>query len=407
MSFKVAILNAYDHRNLGDRAIIEAQIAWMRSKSNELEPTVFSSAWEANRSVFGERASYLPPVSVDTSARGLGHSLSPLISGIRAWTGNGNGEAFQAFRNSDAYALCGGGYLYSSQSRLGSRQLWIHAANSILATKQGKPVIQFPQSWGPFNKRIDEQVCRFLAKRLPVTACRGAESVECLRNWGMGGNAIDIPDIVLAMHRLRPDLVQRKERPNGRLGIAPVDFRFAAHSPEKTRADYVQRIVSLGKRFFELTGEGISVFTQVSIPGADDDYPVALSVSESLIAQGVDCRLIGRVPWAVHWGEIAELAVFAGCRMHSCIFSMVSGVPTLGIAYQPKFHALFGHFGMPELCHDILSFHPEEVAEQAAALANEGASARDRVTAKVEAVTDEILEKLNSCWELSGFPTTR
>lgn len=403
MSFTAAILNAYDHRNLGDRAIIEAQVAWIESKVPDVRILVFSSAWKENQKVFGKHVSHSPPITVGSHGGLFGSVAAPVIGGLRAACNFRTDDSWKAFRSADAYFLCGGGYLYSSQSRLGSRQMYVHVANSLLALAQGKPVMQFPQSWGPFNKMIDRAACRHLARKLAAPACRGKESIDLMKEWGMKDKSIDIPDIVLAMRRLRPDLVKRVRQGNNRLGIAPVDHRFSRTGKDGEFAAYLNRLRDIATLYFMRTGGGITIFTQVALEGADDDYPVALQLAEMLTNKGVDCRVVGRAKWKDYWSEVAAQSVFVGCRMHACIFALVSAVPTIGLAYQPKFQALFSHLKMDDQCFDISNFDPEVVATSLIRLASSGERARDHAAQAVEQSAEKLLSGLDRCAVSSGF----
>ncbi len=49
---KVGILTPYDHRSRGDRAIIEAQVAWIQSSAPEAEVRISSPVSESNREAY-------------------------------------------------------------------------------------------------------------------------------------------------------------------------------------------------------------------------------------------------------------------------------------------------------------------------------------------------------------------
>lgn len=202
----VGILNAYDVLNRGDRAIVEAQIGWVRSHWPEARIVVFSSHHASNEKVFDTVFSAFPVVEAPLAGSGLTKLLAPFLRWVEFKLGSQKRREYRLFRECDAYLMCGGGYLYSSPSRLPSRQLAIHCVNALLAVASGKPVLPFPQSWGPLRKRLDRWFCHRLASRLGRITTRGRKSTELLQEMGFGDRVMEVPDVVLAIRRLRPDL---------------------------------------------------------------------------------------------------------------------------------------------------------------------------------------------------------
>ncbi len=395
---KLAILNAYDHRNRGDRAIIEAQMAWLERKVPGARFRVFSPAWESNEEVFGREVSVPPPIRTRRDRGALANGVLPLWATLRAAHGSDELLADEC----DGYFLCGGGYLYSSGAPLVSRQLWMHAGNSLLALSSGRPVMQFPQSWGPIRKASDRWICQRLAERLPCLAARGHESHELLEDWGFGAKTLEIPDIVLALGSLRPDWVRPRERGSGELGIAPIDFGFARKRSAADLERYLERLQQAAMAFTEGGGAGVVLFPQVQVTGSDEDLPVARELQGRLDAVGVPNRLMENLGWEEYFQELGSMSAFLGCRMHACIFALITGVPTVGLAYQPKFLATFGQLGMAERCHDIADFDGAEVGAQLCGLSEAGVDERKAVKVAIDEVAGEVLRKLDDCWERSG-----
>lgn len=405
MSFKAGILNAYDWRNRGDRAIIETQMAWILTRIPDVEFRVFSACWKENIHAFGADRSFPPPVSIPEGAGHLGGILGPLRSYVDSSSGKGDGRASDEFSTCDGYFLCGGGYLYSSHAPLLSRQLWIHAANALIALKSGKPVMQFPQSWGPFRKASDEWICRKLGKALPKIAARGDISAAIAGKMGFSDKTLNLPDVVIAISLVKglPFDLPRNPARTG-LGIAPIEFGFARSCCDKDREDYLGKLQNIATDYHCETGEPITLFVQVSLPGHDDDLPMAERLFAKLAAAGVPVSLENRNDWAGYWERISTQAAFVGCRMHSCIFAMVTSVPTIGLAYQPKFQELFRELGMMERCFDISSFDPAEVTALLLDPRFRSDGSREELAAAVNASAERTTRGLDACWQACNFP---
>ena len=406
MRFTAGILNAYDYRNRGDRAIIEAQIAWIARKMPAADFRIFSAAWRDNASAFGDRRSKKHPIRMPEGG-GNGPKLlerlrpvgETLAAAATDWRKRGESD----FDECDAYFLCGGGYLYSSAAPFLSRQLWIHAGNSLLALKSGKPVMQFPQTWGPVRKPLDGWICRKIARNLRCITSRGPFSSALLEKWGYREKMIEVPDIVLAMRKLRPDLVGMGETGDGTLGISPLDFGFARQRGRRNLGLYLDRLEETAAGFMAEGGQGVLLFPQVVVPGVDDDLAVAEEVARRLDHRGIANQIVAGLPWEDYWQAIARPSVFLGSRMHACIFSMVSGVPTVGLAYQPKFHGVFRQLGFGDRCFEIEDFDPKLVSSFLAKLATSDESRRDTVRA-VDTASRRVMDGLDRSWDLCGMP---
>lgn len=391
------ILNAYDHRNKGDRAIIETQISWITNKYPGCEIRIFSSSWKENANVFGVGNSFPPPISVNNNKANIFFALKPLFYTLMALARKKTNN--QYFNECDAYFLCGGGYLYSSQFPLISRQLWSHIGNSLFAINSGKPVMQFPQSWGPISKILDRWICKKFAFRLDSISSRGGASTSMLSSWGVANKIIEIPDIVLAMGSLKPSIIKHAPEGDGNLGIAPIDYGFALKRSGDHLEIYINKIVKICE-FYSSEKNEIILFPQVQVDGLDEDLPIVLRISEKLQVKHIKHRIVSHSSWSNYLDEMSKLSVFLGSRMHACIFSLISGVPTVGLSYQPKFEALFSQLNMQSNCFSINDFDENVVSELLIALRDNPAS-RHSALESVNIIAVDILSKLEKAYKNS------
>ncbi|MGD9420056.1 MAG: polysaccharide pyruvyl transferase family protein [Verrucomicrobiota bacterium JB025] len=396
----VGILNAYDARNRGDRAIVEAQMGWIRQTMPGVEILVFSPQHECNREVFGE-ASREPLISVP----GHGNPVARLLAPITDWRGfaaaRRSDPRQQAFDSCDAYFMCGGGYLYSSPAPVISRQLWTHAANGLAAIRSGKPVLAFPQSWGPVRKATDRWICHKLADALPVIVTRGNQSNQLLDSWGYGDKILSLPDIVTAASVLIPDVDswRKTARQTGSLGIAPIDWSFDRKLAQDELDRYLGKLASTAAKWCETSGNHITLFPQVEVEGSDDDRLIARKLHALFETRQIPVSVAEGLDWNDYWRKLASQEAFIGCRMHACIFAMICGVPTVGLAYQPKFAELFEHLGWPARNHPIDGFDPDLVAKQITAISND--ACRAEVIDSIDRAGETVVNSLNSIWNKS------
>lgn len=343
---KIALLNVYDVRNRGDLAIVLCQVAWLKQKFPDAQFTFFSRFYQANASVFGDSSvrallGTLPGASRFEQIVDMCKDL--WVSYI--WHRPDADERYRRFYEADLYALTGGGYLYSSRFPIISRNLTGICESSLLACRSGKPVIQFPQSFGPINKWLDHHHLRKLCWALPRLSARSNFSKRNLTEWGFGEKIELIPDIVFLMRRLMPECFTTGGDRRG-MGMAPVEASFAvAHSPEE-RASNVEKMAAVAQHFHRKTGEPIILFSQVQVEGADDDTPVVRELKDKLTSLNIPVRMLAPdLNMVEYLAEFQKIRLFVGARMHACIFSFVSHTPVAGLAYQPKFIGAFEAMG--------------------------------------------------------------
>ncbi|NJK93363.1 MAG: hypothetical protein HC904_17050 [Blastochloris sp.] len=76
---KIAIVNAYDARNLGDQAIVHCQLSWLTHFfGDDAEFENFSHHWQENKTVFGD-ASAEPLILNDPNAGGMGRFFKVIL----------------------------------------------------------------------------------------------------------------------------------------------------------------------------------------------------------------------------------------------------------------------------------------------------------------------------------------
>jgi len=396
---KIAILNAYHSDNLGDRAIVECQIAWCKRYLHANQVSVYSQAWQANTRIFGDAskpALFAPPLNSGLIAGSL-YALANIVH----WLMKRGAQAAE-FQAHDFFGICGGGYFYSSRSPLLSRAMISLCVQSLAAISTARPVIPFPQSYGPFNSRIDEAVVKRFCRKMQVLAPRDSSSMHWLAERGFSEKALLIPDIVLAMPVLLPEYydeiaVGTREG----LGIAAADPSFARSFNKVDTERYIRSLSDAACDFYRRFGGVIRIFVQVSLPG-DDDRQVASLIANRLLESGVPVKIIGPENGLKNYlAAIARCRVMVGSRMHACIFAMTTATPIIGLAYQPKFQGLFSHLGMNDWVSDI-AFDPSWLRERLCSAAEQQTSLSDQIRNKMHHVASEVLASMSEVARRSG-----
>lgn len=396
---KIGILNAYDARNMGDQAIVLAQIAWLKTRFPKAQFKIFSHHAKHNAPYFGD-ASLESVIHVPPTGPYLHRLFKPLCDWVafRCFSHSGILK-FEQFDSCDMFALCGGGYLYSSQSPILSRNLWVLCLNGLLAIKTGKPVIQFPQSFGPVTKKLDEYVVLKLARALKILVPRSEISLKFLQKAGLGEKSVFIPDIAFLLRHSFPDSFSTSYAKSG-LGIAPIDFSFAQKISKTTLEVYVQKLIALGVQFHKDTGEAVTLFTQVSVTGMDDDSVVASRIEAGLHQQNVPVRWARPThEFGDYMKDFQKVRVFVGSRMHACIFSLLAEIPTIGLAYQPKFYGLFKQLKLERWVAPIEGWTLEWARNLVSEVLRDESSLSLHIASSVRSIEDSIQERLATTFD--------
>jgi colanic acid/amylovoran biosynthesis protein len=83
--------------------------------------------------------------------------------------------------------------------------------------------------------------------------------------------------------------------------------------------------------------------------------------------------------------------IVVGTRMHSCILSLVEGVPALALAYQPKTTGLYSALGLGDWCGDVGTVDSETLLAEIEELLGNRDEARQRVREAVDAARSGIV----------------
>ena len=348
---RISILNAYDFRNLGDLAIILCQISWLRLHHKDPSILIHSSFWKTNAEILC--ASSVPPlVRPNPSQNALLRLFYPFYVTMLFYLRTG--LKFKEFSRADFCILSGGGYFYSSNSFFPSRTFFLSALSGILAKKAGVRTFLFPQSIGPINKAVDLWVFKRLCRLLDRIFVRDRKSELFLSRRGLGsGKTFLVPDIVNAMPLLLPHFYDASIKKTG-LGISVVDYSFASSFDSIALNHYLSVLSNSAAHYFAQTGEPIRLFVQVSIPNVDDDLPIAKLLYQLIRQRGIPVDIFPvDSPLEKYIHAVQGCRFFIGSRMHACIFALSSAVPTIGLAYQPKFFGLFEQYEIRRYVYPI------------------------------------------------------
>jgi colanic acid/amylovoran biosynthesis protein len=416
---RIVILNTHSVLNPGDSAIVLAELQFLRERYPDLALTITSRTPELDREFYGPLGVNVLPAIIpapslyDGWRRKLGMTLANLASlGAKK-------RLREEIRRSDFIISSGGGYFYSNKKHLPGLTFRQNVAHIGLARRFKKPLIFFPQSFGPLASRTARKSMQrsVSGKNVIKVFAREEASYELVRSLLRPEDAaakLDLcPDVAFllrgskdpASQALLPDL----PRPRLLVTLRHWDYPEARGKDEKKRKEeeYLRSCAEVCRRFFERWKGSVMVFPQVKGPGNfEDDRPVSKAFwkrIEGLVPDGHrhfmdDPRVL---PPQDVLAAISQADLVLATRAHSAIMALVAGVPVVSVSYQPKGIGTLRLMGLERFGTGIAEIDPQKVGLMVDEILSHPAAVKEEITRNLDVVRKTVRAKLEAALELA------
>ncbi len=287
-----------------------------------------------------------------------------------------------AYCRADLVVSSAGNFLYSS-GRLALPLLLMLAAMAF-ALAAGKPLYLLPQTIGPLRRRWERAAVRGVLSRARLVLVRDEISLALLQALGLPSARLHLlPDIAFlfrtqnaqasaALLKTLPITLPSAIWQDGRdddatrplLGVTLINWG-AQNERFDGQAAYEAAVAKAVRWFIQACNGSAVIFPQVHGPtAADDDRVPARRVAQQLSDLGERVQLVdAAVVPDVLKAAYARADFFIGSRLHSAIFALEAGVPSLAIAYQYKTHGILRMLAMSEWVIDIEAARGDAVVQ--------------------------------------------
>ncbi|KAA0764910.1 polysaccharide pyruvyl transferase family protein [Bacillus sp. SH5-2] len=396
---KYLLVNAYSINNRGDAGIVVSMIHLIRKYDKNAEIYVMSSHWKENEAFYKEYDVHSVPAiwALNKNESSLERYFNGLKKYMR-FSINSNAEVLRYYEQADIVFSVGGGYIYSSRKG----PLGVGLLNSLfhvwLAKKMDKKVISFPQSVGPLPSKIDKLLVKTVLKNVDTFISRERITTELLGNLGLE-NVKEIPDIGFILPSREVECAEIEEdRSTYKVGLTLLDWRFARKNSDFNDIEsYVNKVADCCK---ELIGKyknvSFYIFPQVTVGEGDTDVEVSkllLNKIGSNKCSIIDLDKIVDVPEQLV-NLYGKMDVFIGSRMHSTIFALASGTPTLALAYQYKTKGTFELMGAGDYVFDVQDFSSQEVYNAIINILEGENYPIDKVHQEISNIQSELIQEI-------------
>lgn len=291
-----------------------------------------------------------------------------------------------------------------SGDTLGGGLSWsvISLGTILLGTFMGKPVIVFPQSIGPFTKRV-EFLARFTFHKVKFIAAREEITRNYLKEIGVSKTPVyltsDIAFLLQPISHERVCKILFKEgiNENNRpiIGMS-VSQSIAAYSksenPEEIRNSYVCIMAKLVDYLTDALDATVVFVPNVIGPGKiHDDRVIGKEMLTKVKCKHKVISVTKEYTPEELKGIIGECDLFIGARMHANIAALTMHVPTIAIAYSHKYYGIMRMMGQEKYVCNIMTITYDELTAKINDVWLNREDIKNDLTSKTEVLQEQTL----------------
>lgn len=336
------------------------------------------------------------------------------------WAIGAKRRLIEEMRSSDLVISCGGGYFWSDRRAFPGPMYLQNLVHIWAAGWLKKPVVFFPQSFGPIENRSARRLLKRTLEHENVIRvfAREKASLSFLRGLLTGEkaqNKLDLcPDMAFGLYDERrvsaPPAVSDWPRPALALTLRRWFFPGTKGRREKKKRqqDYLAALTEVCRRAAGPGKGSVLLFAQARGPGVFEDDRIITSVFREGLRRDVPENQVicPEIPLSVHPFRIMDLLqktdVVVATRLHSAILGLLSGLPVLTISYQPKTRGIMESLGLGGYSLDISGLSPEEMLARLEEIFDRNREIREKIKAGLSPLKPTIEKKLEKA--LERFP---
>ncbi|MBN4069299.1 MAG: polysaccharide pyruvyl transferase CsaB [Alkaliphilus sp.] len=300
----IFIFGYYGFDNLGDEAILLSIIKQIKNSREKFELTALVKE-DANA-----KAKY----GINTVSR---KSIFRIIDIIK---------------KSDIIISGGGSILQDVTS---SRSLMYYLAIILISKMLNKKVMFYANGFGPINKAHNRMIATCIINKVDVIAVRDYKSKELMQSMGIKNNILVTADATFAM-----ELLKENEAKNLIEEVAFDENKKAigiSVRQWKNLKNYKETVAKMGDYLSKLNYQIVFIPMQ---------HPSDVEISKEISAMMENESVVLEKKYAPNEliSIMGNLEMLIGMRLHSLIFAAISGVPMVGIEYDPKIKSFLDDF---------------------------------------------------------------
>lgn len=412
---KIFIANTHSVLNSGDAGIVLSQLEYLKNRFPGAEISLSSRTPEIDRKFYlpmGVRV-LSPLFSVPSLVSGFSRKTASILKGVLNISARH--ALLEEIKNSDLVISTGGGYFWSHRRHFTGPMFYQNYLPVQYALRNRKPVIFFPQSFGPIMHASAESQLRRMLENESVVKILSREMpsfryLHSLLRKNRGKIEL-CPDMAF---KLEADTSSSDNQtvislPHPIVALTLRQWRHpGSNSSRKKRRDdhrYFTELMEFCRLFHQNNRGSVVLFSQSRGPGDfENDRIVTQRFHERLSRILPDqhllrIRLDDITPPAAIIQILKQVDILIATRFHSAIFAFIAGTPAVSIAYQSKSRGIMSLLDLSEYNVDITDFSGKRLWQLSRKILDESRDLRLRIRRKTASLRADLDMKLNQTFD--------
>ncbi len=355
---EILISGYYGFDNMGDDSLLSSMIDGIRRNNPDAKITVLSNSPKKTAAGVGVRC--VNRFNIPAVAREM-RGAKLLISG-------------------------GGSLLQDGTSR---KSLYYYVTIMRMAKKRGLKLMLYANGLGPLVSEKSRKMAAGVIKSADYVSFREADSKLLADSIGAGGNPVVTADPAFLLDPATPEWVahiKRREKISGKYFL--VSVKAGNNFGEKDRPE-LSDFLAADIAALSVERGLLPVFIPMH-PGKDG------VVTRELHAKTGRGVVVSGLTASELCGLLAGAELAVGMRLHMLIFAARTGIPMIGISYDPKIGAFLDYLG-EGVCLDVRTLRAGELFEAGCGIIENRAG----IAARISLRADELKALADSdCFEV-------
>ncbi|MCZ2845667.1 MAG: polysaccharide pyruvyl transferase family protein [Candidatus Bathyarchaeota archaeon] len=411
---KIIFLNTHSTLNSGDAGIVLAQIQFLEKKFSNLEIALTSRTPERDLKFYNPMGIkvFCPIIPAPSIFTGNIQKIEQSLKNLFAF--KSKRDLIKETKKSDLVISSGGGYFYSNRKIFPGPMFFQNFLHAKLALILNKPVIFFPQSFGPFYNPVASEILRDILESDHIVKIFAREKTSFdflynLLNKKKSKEKIDLcPDIAFYLNKKNNRCDSRINlnlpRPIVAITLRQWDFPEIESIKEKgeKQEGYLTNLEEICHGIFYNWGGSVVIFPQARGPGIfENDIIISRKLWEKLKKVIPEKNMLfinlPDVVSPLHIINIlSQVNLVIATRLHSAIFALITGVPVISITYQPKSKGIMEVLELEHFGVNITHIDPEEILRLTEEILNHHCDIQRKIHDNVSHIRKTIEIKLES-----------
>jgi colanic acid/amylovoran biosynthesis protein len=408
---KIIFLNTHSILNSGDTGIVLAQVQLFKRYFSDVSISITARTPELDQKFYGPFGIKVFPPLIPAPSVFPPHfmKIEQIVKNLFAL--KSKRELIHEIDQSDLVISSGGGYFYSNRKSVPGPMFFQNYFHVKLASMMSKPIIFFPQSFGPFFNRVTSTIFREVMESdhiLKIFA-REKASYQYLQNLVRREKSQEHLDVCpdMAFYLENRDQSSRNTyrnlpRPIMAMTLRQWDFPAVRSNKEKRKkqADYFDILKEICQKFYQIWGGSIVIVPQVRGPGMFENDRIISEEFYGTLEKVISQRnlLLINIPDTTSPFHIMQLLsqvdLLLATRLHSAIFALLSNIPTISIGYQPKSQGIMELLDLEHFCVDITDLHAQKILDRIEEIFHHYDVIQGKIRAQISCVKETIETKL-------------